>query len=40
MCGSGKRFWGGLNLNFSVDYDRAKCQERVGENSIKNGLTV
>jgi len=27
-------------LNFSVEYDRAKCQERVGENGIKNQLTV
>jgi len=23
-----------------MDYDRAKCQERVGENGIENGLTV
>jgi hypothetical protein len=33
-------FCGGWNLNFSVDYDRAKCQEHVGENGIENGLTV
>jgi len=25
---------------FLIDYDRAKCQERVGENDIENGLTV
>jgi len=40
MWGSGKLFWNSWNLNFSVDYDRAKCQERVGENDIENGLTV
>ena len=28
------------NLNFSVDYARAKCQERIGENDIKIRLTV
>ena len=33
-------FWNGWNLNFSVDYDRVKCQERVGENGIKIRLTV
>ena len=33
-------FWDGWNLNFSVDYDRAKCQEHVGENGIKIRLTV
>ena len=33
-------FWDGWNLNFSVDYDRAMCQERVGENDIKVRLTV
>ena len=33
-------FWDGWNLNFSVDYDRAMCQERVGENDIKIRLTV
>ena len=33
-------FWDGWNLNFSVDYDRAKCQKRVGENGIKIRLTV
>jgi len=33
-------FWDGWNLNFSVDYDRAKCQERVGENGIEIRLTV
>ena len=27
-------------MNFSVDYDRAMCQERVGENVIKIRLTV
>jgi hypothetical protein len=27
-------------LNFYEDYDRAKCQQRVGENGIENGLTV
>jgi len=27
-------------LNFFVDYDRAMCQERVGENGIKIRLTV
>jgi len=27
-------------MKFSVDYDRAKCQERVGKNGIENGLTV
>ena len=27
-------------MNFSVDYDRAKCQERVGENDTKIWLTV
>jgi len=26
-------------LNSSVEYDRAKCEERIGENSIENGLT-
>jgi len=31
---------GGCNLKFSVDYDRDKSQERVGENGIENGLTV
>ena len=30
----------GWNLNFSVDYDRAMCQERLGENDIKIRLTV
>jgi len=34
------RFLGGWNLKFSVDYDRAKCQERVGKNGIENGLMV
>jgi len=33
-------FWVVETWNFSVDYDRAKCQERVGENDIENGLTV
>jgi len=41
MWGSGKLFWDSWNLNFFwVDYDRVKCQERVGENGIENGLTV
>ena len=40
VWGSGKLFWDSWNLNFSVDYDRAKCQERVGENGNENGLTV
>jgi hypothetical protein len=35
-----KWFWDGWNLNFSVDYDRAKCQEPVGENGIEIRLTV
>jgi hypothetical protein len=35
-----KWFWDGWNLNFSVDYDRAKCQEHVGENGIEIRLTV
>ena len=38
------RFWkivlGQLKLEILIDYDRAKCQERVGENGIENGLTV
>ena len=38
------RFWkiilGLLKLEFLIDYDRAKCQERVSENDIENGLTV
>jgi len=34
MWGSGKLFWDSWNLNFSRDYDRAKCQERVGENGL------
>ena len=33
-------FWDGWNLNFSIDYDRAKRQKRVGENDIKIRLTV
>jgi len=40
MWGSGKLFWDSWNLNFLIDYDREKCQERVGENGIENGLTV
>jgi len=40
MWGSGKLFWDSWNLNFSVYYDRAKCQERVGENEIKIRSTV
>jgi len=40
MWGSGKLFWDIWNLNFLVDYDITKCQERVGENGIENGLTV
>jgi len=36
----GKRFWDGSNLTFSVDYDRVKCQERVGKNGTKIRLTV
>jgi len=30
-----KWFWDGWNLNFSVGYDRVKCQERVGENDTE-----
>jgi len=33
-------FWGWLKLEFFVDYDRAMCQERVGENGFKIRLTV
>jgi len=40
MWGSGKLFWDSWNLNFLIDYDRAKCQERVGQNGIENRLTV
>ena len=40
IWGFGNRFLGGWNLNFSVHYDRAKCQERIGENDIKIRLTV
>jgi len=40
MRGFGNMFWVGWNLNFSVEYDRAKCQEHVGENRIENRLTV
>jgi len=40
MWGSRNRFLCGWNLNFSVDYVRAKCQERIGENGIKIRLTV
>jgi len=36
----GEWFWDGWNLNFSVDYDRVKCQERVGENGTEIRLTV
>jgi len=36
----GKLFWDGRNMNFSVESDRAKRNERVGENDIENGLTV
>ena len=36
----GNRFLGDWNLNFSVHYDRAKCQDRIGENDIKIRLTV
>ena len=39
MWGSGKLFWDSWNLKSLIDYDRAKCQERVGENDIENGLT-
>jgi len=39
MWGSGKLFWNSWNLKSLIDYDRAKCQERVGENGIENGLT-
>jgi len=38
------RFWKmilrWLKLEFSIDYDRAKCPERVSKNDIKNGLTL
>ena len=27
-------FWDGWNFNLSVDYERAMCQERVGENGL------
>jgi len=40
MWGSRKLFWDSWNLKSLIDYDRAKCQERVGENDIENGLTV
>jgi len=40
VWGSGKWFRGGQNLNFSVHYDRAKCQERLGKNGIEKRLTV
>ena len=33
-------FWDGWNLNFSIYYDRAKCEEHVGENGIEIRLTV
>jgi len=36
----GKWFWDGGNLNFSVEYDRVKCQERVGENDTEIRLMV
>ena len=35
-----KLFWDCGNSKSLIDYDRAKCQERVGENGIENGLTV
>ena len=40
MWGFGKLFWDSWNLKFLIDYDRARCQEHVGENGIQNGLTV
>ena len=36
----GKSILGLLRLEIAVDYGRAKCQERVGENGIENRLTV
>ena len=33
-------FFSGGKLNVSVDYDRGKCQERVGENGTEIRLTV
>ena len=33
-------FLSGGKLNVSVDYDRGKCQERVGENGTEIRLTV
>ena len=33
-------FWDGWGVNLSVDYDRTKCQESVGENDTKIRLTV
>jgi len=36
----GKWFWVCWNLNFTVDYDRVKCQECVGENGTEIRLMV
>jgi len=35
-----KLFWDGINVNFSVESDIAKCKERIGENETEIGLTV
>ena len=35
MKGFGKKILGLLKLEFFVDYDRVKCQERVGENDTE-----
>jgi len=40
MKGFGKKILGWLKLEFSVDYDRVKCQERVGENGTEIWLTI
>jgi len=40
MKGFGKKILGWLEFEFSVGYDRVKCQERVGENGTEIRLTV
>jgi len=35
----GKLFWDERNMDFSVECDRAKCNERVGKNNIEIRVT-
>ena len=35
MKGFGKKILGLLKLEFSVDYDKGYCQERVGKNGTE-----